>query len=149
MWEIKRFAQLSTAELYNILYLRTKIFVVDQKRIYQEVDGRDPHAIHIFDLTAGGKILAYARIFLIDHGQTVSFGRVVTSPQVRGQGLGGQLLDKVMATIKREYPNKPIAIESQVQVQGFYQRVGFISQGQPFIYKSTPHIKMVHPPLGK
>lgn len=147
MWQVKKFAELSVNELYQILYLRTATFVVDQKRIYQEVDNRDQKAIHIFDLGPKGQILAYARVFLIDHGQRVSFGRVVTSKKIRGQGVGGQLLKRIMQVIKKYYPDKKISIESQVQVQGFYRQVGFKSEGQAFIYKSTPHIKMVHAPL--
>ncbi|WP_267202659.1 GNAT family N-acetyltransferase [Limosilactobacillus kribbianus] len=148
MWKIKHFDQLTTKELYAILQLRTSVFVVAQKRIYQEVDGRDLAAIHIFNETPDGQIVAYARVFLLDDGQTVSFGRVVTSKAVRGQGMGGQLLDQIMQTIKANYPDAPIFIESQEQVQDFYRRVGFESQGEPFIYKSTPHVKMIHAPLG-
>lgn len=104
-------------------------------------------ALHIFKTGQNGKIIAYARVFLLDDGQTVSFGRVVTSKAARGQGVGGQLLNQIMTTIKKHYPDRSIAIESQQQVQGFYRRVGFVSQGKPFIYKSTPHVKMVHAPL--
>ena len=146
MWEIKRFDELTSLELYQILYLRTQVFVVDQKRIYQEVDNRDQKAIHVFKKDKDGHVIAYARIFLINNGETVSFGRVVTSIKVRGQGLGGQLLSKVMKTIESNFPKKAIEIEAQVQVQGFYKRAGFISKGKPFIYKSTPHIKMIHKP---
>lgn len=147
MWQVKKFDELTTKELYAILQLRTAVFVVAQKRIYQEIDGRDLRALHIFKTGQNGKIVAYARVFLLDDGQTVSFGRVITSKAVRGQGVGGQLLNQVMTTIKKYYPDRPIAIESQQQVQGFYRRVGFVSQGKPFIYKSTPHVKMVHAPL--
>lgn len=101
-------------------------------------------ALHIFKEDQDGKIVAYARVFLIDNGRAVSFGRVVTNEQVRGQGVGGQLLNKIMQLINHHFTNKPIEIEAQVQVQGFYERVGFVSQGEPFIYKTTPHIKMVH-----
>lgn len=79
--------------------------------------------------------------------QTVTFGRVVTSNKVRGQGVGGQLLTKIMEVIRENFPGKLIEIEAQKQVQGFYERADFVSDGEPFIYKSTPHIKMVHQPL--
>ncbi|MCI1290515.1 MAG: GNAT family N-acetyltransferase [Lactobacillus sp.] len=147
MWHCKRFNDLTNNELYQILYLRTATFVVAQHRIYQEVDNSDQAAWHIFKSNAEGKIVAYARVFLIDDGRNVSFGRVVTSPEVRGQGVGGQLLTKIMDTIRQHYPDKNIVIESQVQVQGFYERVNFQPVGQPFIYKATPHIKMTHAPL--
>lgn len=142
MWQTKRFNKLTVTDLYQILALRAQIFVVDQKRIYQDPDGQEQKAIHIFNRDEDGDVVAYARVFL--NGNEVSFGRVVTSNKVRGQGLGGQLLDKIMQTIQQEFPNKSIEIEAQVQVEDFYKRVGFVSEGEPFIYKTTPHIKMVH-----
>lgn len=142
MWQTKRFNELTVTDLYQILALRAQIFVVDQQRIYQDPDGQDQEAIHIFNRDEDGHIVAYARIFLKD--DLVSFGRVATSDKVRGQGFGGQLLDKIMQTIQQEFPGRKIEIEAQVQVEDFYKRVGFVSEGEPFIYKTTPHIKMVH-----
>ena len=142
MWETKRFNELTVTDLYQILALRAQIFVVDQQRIYQDPDGQDQEAIHIFNRDEDGHIVAYARIFLKD--DLVSFGRVATSAKVRGQGFGGQLLDKIMQTIQQEFPDRKIEIEAQVQVEDFYKRVGFVSEGEPFIYKTTPHIKMLH-----
>lgn len=142
MWQVKKFNELTVTELYQILALRAQVFVVDQQRIYQDPDGHDQNAVHIFNRDEDGDIVSYARVFLKD--DWVSFGRVVTSNKVRGQGLGGQLLDEIMRTIQREFPGKPVEIEAQVQVEGFYKRVGFVSKGEPFIYKTTPHIKMVH-----
>lgn len=144
MWVVKQFRELTVDELYQIMCLRAQVFVVDQKRIYQDPDNRDQQALHIFKCDQDGEVVAYARVFLLNDRQTVTFGRVVTSNKVRGQGIGGQLLNEIMNTIQRKYPGKPIEIEAQIQVRGFYERVGFVSKGQPFIYKSTPHIKMVH-----
>lgn len=46
-WEIKAFDQLSLQELYNILTLRTDVFVVEQACPYPEIDGKDPNCIHL------------------------------------------------------------------------------------------------------
>lgn len=90
-----------------------------------------------------------AQVFVVDQQRVYQDpdGRVATSNKVRGQGFGGQLLDKIMQTIQQEFPGRQIEIEAQVQVEDFYKRVGFVSEGEPFIYKSTPHIKMVHEPM--
>lgn len=144
MWIIKPFNELTTNELFGILYLRTRIFVVAQKRIYQEVDLNDPKAIHVFKMV-DGKVVAYARIF--KEASHVTFGRVVTAPEYRGQGYGRDLLDQVMKTIKNDFAGMPIEIEAQTQVQKLYTKFGFISHGQPFIFESTPHIQMIHEPL--
>ena len=144
MWQIKKFNELTIDELYSIMRLRVKTFVVEQNRIYQELDNQDQSALHLFNLDENGEIVAYARIFLVDNNQKVSFGRVVTSDKVRGQGFGGKLLDQIMEAIQKFFPNKEIVIEAQVQVQDFYKRVGFKSVGEPFIYNLTPHVKMIH-----
>lgn len=146
-WKTKKFDDLTTTELFKILYLRTATFVVEQKRIYQEVDDKDPRSIHVFDIDENNNILAYARIYLIDNDTKVSFGRVVTSKQARGKGIGRQLMNQIMAAIKEYFPNKPIEIEAQKQVEGYYKKFGFDSQGKPFIFESTPHVVMIHEAL--
>ena len=108
MWKVKQFNELSVNELYKIMYLRVATFVVEQDRVYQEVDKDDLKAIHVFKEDHDGEIIAYARIFPVGK-DTVTFGRVVTSQRVRG-----------------------------------YQQVGFKTEGDEFIFESTPHIKMVH-----
>lgn len=144
MWSIKTFAELSNQELFNIYYLRVKTFVVEQNRVYQEVDAYDPNAIHVFN-EVDGHVNAYARVFLKDN--TVTFGRVVTAADKRGSGLGRTLLEKIMTAIRVYFPNRAITIESQYQVRGFYQKFGFEVIGEPFIFESTKHIRMRHAPI--
>ena len=144
MWEIKKFNELTTEELFAILYLRTEIFVVQQKRIYQEVDQNDLNAIHIFN-TVDGKIAAYARIF--SQNDNVTFGRVVTAPDFRGQGLGNELMQQIFEAIEQYFPKKQIEIEAQTHVENFYKKFDFTSYGEPFLFQHTPHIKMFHQPL--
>lgn len=49
-----------------------------------------------------------------------------------------------METIRDNFPGKPIEIEFQKQVEGFYQKFGFTSKGGTFTFESTPHVVMVH-----
>ena len=44
---IKSFNQLSTNELYDILHLRSEVFVVEQNCIYQDIDYKDQKALHV------------------------------------------------------------------------------------------------------
>ena len=141
MWYSKSFSELSTNELFEILYLRTRVFVVDQKRVYQEVDEHDPESIHVFDLE-DGQIVAYARVF--NQNGKVTFGRVLTNPDYRGQGLGNELMHHVFTTIQKDFPKKEVEIEAQVQVEKFYQKFHFQTQGAPFLFNHTPHLKMTH-----
>lgn len=141
MWQIKKFSELSTKELFDILYLRTEVFVVDQNRVYQEVDEHDLESVHIYDVV-DDKIVAYARVF--PQNGNVTFGRVLTDPNYRSQGLGNQLMKQVLQVIHTEFPDKEIEIEAQVQVEGFYKKFNFETHGEPFLFNHTPHLKMTH-----
>lgn len=143
MWKVKKFNELSVNELYKIMYLRVATFVVEQDRVYQEIDQDDLKAIHVFKEDHDGEIVAYGRILPVDN-DTVTFGRVVTSQKVRGKGVGKELLQEIMQAIKEYFPNKKIEIHAQVQVKGYYQQAGLSTEGDEFIFESTPHIKMVH-----
>ena len=116
MWQIKTFKQLTTQDLFQIYQLRGQVFNVEQERIYNDVDKHDLNALHVM-YHIDGQLVCYARIFQQDE-ETVTFGRVVIAPKFRGQGLGNDLLDQIMATIKEYFPENQIEIEAQVQVEG-------------------------------
>ncbi|MFD1484242.1 GNAT family N-acetyltransferase [Lacticaseibacillus baoqingensis] len=141
MWQIKRMTELTPDEFYAVMKLRVDTFVVEQKRIYPEVDANDRQAYHIFTQDDTGAVLAYARAFTEADG-TVTFGRVVVAKDHRGQELGAQLLDQILSCCQAHWPNQPIVIEAQQQVVGFYQRRGFKAEGAPFLFNSTPHVRM-------
>lgn len=149
MWHLKKFDELTNDEIWAIMHFRVGIFVVEQNRLYQEVDANDKRALHLFKEDDQGNIIAYARIFTIDNGRQVTFGRVGISKQYRGQGIGAELLTHIMTTIQKHFPGLPITIEAQEQVQGYYRKADFHTEGNTFIYQHTPHIKMVHAPLNK
>ncbi|WP_282802189.1 GNAT family N-acetyltransferase [Secundilactobacillus kimchicus] len=142
MWQVKSFQELDAATLFEIYKLRTRVFVVAQHRVYQEVDDVDWHARHVFLQDSQGAVLAYARVYR--EADIVSFGRVVVTPEARGTGLGIELVQHVLAVINSDFKGLPIEIEAQVQVESFYKRLGFTSVGAPFAFESTPHIRMQH-----
>ncbi|APX72840.1 GNAT family N-acetyltransferase [Companilactobacillus allii] len=140
MWEIKEFSELTTQELFDLMYIRVKTFVVEQERIYQEVDDNDLTSIHIFKYE-GKKIIAYARVFREDGH--ITFGRIVAAKDHRGTGLGAKLVEEVLRVINDKFPDQNIEIEAQTYVEGFYKKFGFKSVGDVFLFNHTPHIKMI------
>ena len=46
-FKIKPFKTLSLVELYQILQLRSEVFVVEQNCVYQDIDGKDEKALHV------------------------------------------------------------------------------------------------------
>ncbi|UIF28739.1 GNAT family N-acetyltransferase [Levilactobacillus brevis] len=143
-WLINTFTDLSAENLYKVAYERIRTFVIAQNRVYQEVDETDLVAHHVMGFR-DGRLVAYARIFT-EQGH-VTFGRVLTIPEARGQGLGRQLMSQIEAEIRRDYPGLPISIEAQVDKQGFYEKFGYRAQGASFNFHGTPHVRMDKPAL--
>ena len=69
-FKIKSFNELSLTELYNVLQLRSEVFVVEQNCVYQDIDGKDEKAIHLIG-TFNNEIVAYVRIFKVDPNFTL------------------------------------------------------------------------------
>ena len=57
-WFVKHWDELTRDELYDLLAVRTAVFVVEQRCPYQEVDGLDRRAWHVFARDGGGTIQA-------------------------------------------------------------------------------------------
>lgn len=142
MWYKKYLQELDTLEFYKILKLRIDTFVVEQERIYHELDEKDLTAVHIFYVNEQDEVDAYTRVF--EEDEKVVFGRLVTAPSARGKGLRHRLVEEILLLCEKKWPEKMIEIEAQEQVVGFYEKFGFVTQGGPFIFESTPHIKMIY-----
>ena len=82
IWYKKYLQELDTLEFYKILKLRIDTFVVEQERIYHELDEKDLKAVHIFHVNEQEEIDAYARVF--EEDEKVVFGRLVTAPSAWG-----------------------------------------------------------------
>ena len=138
MFISKRFNELSTAELYEILRARVDVFVVEQNCPYPELDGVDYDSLHIYH-EDNGKVMAYMRAYIIEPG-VVRMGRVLTI--ARGTGLGGKLLKEGIREIREKFSPKCIYIEAQCYAIGFYQREGFVVCSDEFLEDGIPHVKM-------
>ena len=102
-WEIKAFQNLTVIELFEILHLRTSIFVVEQNCAYQEVDNVDPQSYHVFGKQKDGDVIAVARI--VPPGisyKEISVGRVAIKKEYRGKGIGGLLLARSIQMTKAQ-----------------------------------------------
>ena len=138
-FKAKHFSELTTSELYEILKVRTEIFVVEQNCIYQDMDDKDYDSLHIF-YEEGGKVLAYLRAFVKDK-DTVQMGRVLTLNH--GQGLGGKILHRGIEQIKEEFNQLQIYLEAQCYAIGYYAREGFEVCSGEIMVDGIPHVKMI------
>ncbi len=73
---VKYFDDLTTKELYELLKARISIFVLEQNRVYQDLDDKDYHSLHVF-FEDNGEVVACLRAFLKEDN-VVQIGRVLT-----------------------------------------------------------------------
>ena len=129
---IKRFGELSAEELYEILSLRAETFIAQQKIVYNDLDGLDYRATHVFYLdtpqgeeTQGEKtVAAYLRI--LDPGVIYpqpTIGRVCS--RRKGCGIGSKLLRDTIAYLAENTGSSTLLVEAQVSAEAVYRREGF------------------------
>lgn len=144
-WYLKRFEELSSCELYEILRLRCEVFVVEQSCAYPDIDGRDPSSFHLFAENQKGDICAYLRV--LDRGQTFaerSIGRVLVRKEFRGHGLARELLRRAIRLIESDSGGEPVRIEAQAYLQEFYREAGFVPCSGIFLEDGIPHLEMLY-----
>ena len=137
---IKKFDELTIYELYDILKLRSQVFVVEQQINCQDLDGYDLITIHIF-LKKESEIVAYLRVFPKNTKyKEVSMGRVATL--IRKKGIGSELLRTAIDYVFNVLKDDLIRISAQTHAIGFYEKHGFKSQGEIYLDEGTEHIDM-------
>ena len=135
---VKYFDDLTTKELYELLKARISIFVLEQNRVYQDLDDKDYHSLHVF-FEDNGEVVACLRAFLKEDN-VVQIGRVLTL--YHGNGLGGKLLREGIVQIQNKMNPKKIYIEAQCYATGFYEREGFKICSEEFLKDGIPHVAM-------
>ncbi|WP_028891615.1 GNAT family N-acetyltransferase [Tenacibaculum sp. 47A_GOM-205m] len=140
---VKKFQELTTSELYEILQLRSEVFVVEQDCVYQDIDGKDLKALHVLGAKEG-KIIAYTRLFNSgEYFDTPSIGRVVVKESERKYGYGHDLIKASIKAIVYNYNETTITISAQTYLQKFYESHGFKQIGEGYLEDGIPHIRMV------
>ena len=136
----KAFKELTADELYELLRVRSEVFVLEQNCVYQDMDGDDQRAIHLW-MTDGDKIIALARVCPAGtHMKEISIGRVITTE--RGRGYGKQIMHHAIDAAMEYFDATRIDIEAQEYARGFYENVGFKQSSDIFMLDGIPHIKM-------
>lgn len=144
-WILKKFDELSPHELYAILQLRNEVFAIEQNCVYPDMDNKDQPSLHVMGWD-NDQLKAYSRIIPPGIAYTEpSVGRVVTSPSVRGKGVGKELMEKSLEHIYNLFGNTPVKIGGQLYLKKFYSDMGFIQSGDVYLEDEIEHIEMVKP----
>jgi ElaA protein len=129
--------------LYAILRLRSEVFVVEQNCVFLDMDNKDQHCHHLMGWR-NGLLVGYSRIL----GAGISYvessiGRIVSSPKVRGLGVGRELLTRSIDTLYTLHGKQPIRIGAQCYLTKFYESFGFVQKGEIYLEDGINHIEML------
>jgi len=142
----KSFRELTNDELYELLKVRSEVFVVEQNCVYQDMDGDDQDSIHLWLTVLGqakrqSRVVALARVCPAGtHMQEISIGRVITTE--RSKGYGRQIMLHAIDAAIEHFDAKRIDIEAQEYAKGFYESIGFKQSSETFMLDGIPHIRM-------
>ena len=142
-WKFKHFNELDNNELYEILTLRSKVFVVEQKCIYLDTDDKDQKSWHLYGYI-DHKLIAYSRILPpgISYNEA-SIGRVVTDPDYRNNGYGIDLMKLAIEKTKSQFNVSQIKISAQCYLLKFYTELGFTTSSDEYLEDDIPHVEMI------
>lgn len=145
-WQLLPFAALNPLELYELLKLRSMVFVVEQQCIFLDMDGLDAQAHHVLGWQ-GNVLMAGARILPpgVAYPEYHSIGRVVSHPEGRGMGYGKQLMIYALQQLHALYGKVPVKIGAQLYLKRFYESFGFAQAGSMYLEDGIEHIPMLKP----
>ena len=143
-WQTKHFKDLSVDEYFEILHLRTAIFVVEQNCPYQEVDEKDRKCYHLYGRNEAGEIIATSRI--VPQGVSydeISIGRVALKENARGKGIADEMMNETFKFVEQQFGKEAIRISAQEYLLNFYGKHGFQQVGEGYLEDNIPHVEMV------
>jgi ElaA protein len=143
-WHCKPFAELSPNELYDILQLRSEVFVVEQNCVFLEPDGKiDKESYHLFAYREK-QLVACCRLIDIDisYPNLASIGRVANAMSVRGTGIGRVMMNKAINLCKELFGLVPLRIGAQFYLKNFYESLGFVSCNDNYMEDGIEHVHM-------
>lgn len=140
---VKAFEELTVNELYDLLKLRSEVFVVEQNCVFLDQDDKDQKCHHLL-LYAKGQLVAYSR--LVPAGLSYSemaIGRVITSQSARGKGLGRAVMELAIQHCHKLFRSGNIRIGAQTYAIDFYASLGFVTEGEPYDEDGIEHVEMI------
>lgn len=143
-WKMKRYKDLTIEELYSILKVRNEVFVVEQNCPYQDCDGKDKKAYHLF-LEDNGDVIAYTRI--LEKGVSydeISIGRFLVQEKHRRKGLAKEMLKRAINFIEESLNEKSIRLSGQVYIKDLYKSFGFKEVSDIYLEDNIPHVEMLY-----
>ena len=121
--------------------VRTAVFVEEQGIAREdEWDAADADCLHVVAYNRLGQPVATARLLPAQAG-VAKLGRMAVHRVLRGTGVGRNLVSALTQAAQAR-GDHCLRLSAQRSAQGFYQRLGFETVGQPYDEVGIPHIEM-------
>ncbi len=119
------------------LPLRIEVFVDEQQVPFElEQDEHDAHATHVVLLSEQGRAVATGR--LLADGR---IGRLAVARTHRRRGLGRAVLVKLVNHAESQDIDQ-VWLHAQCDARSFYEGLGFVAKGEPFMEAGIAHVLM-------
>lgn len=126
-----------TNDRRELRFVREQVFILEQQVPEElEWDGLDTHAVHLLARDQAGNPIGTVRMLGDGH-----VGRMAVLTRWRDRGVGSALLKTIIATA-HSVGMERIFLDAQVQAIGFYERFGFVAEGEEFMDAGIPHRHM-------
>jgi len=130
----------------HAVQIRTAVFVEEQGLpVEEELDEYDDEAIHWLITTQAGEPVATGRIIPYQEGcqmrPVAKIGRISVKKSMRGLGLGDLLMQEILRVAMEEGYDQAI-LDARTPVVPFYEKLGFITEGDEFMEFNTPLYRM-------
>ena len=117
--------------------VRYEVFVLEQQvPLEMEWDEMDALCIHIVAYDEEGQAVGTGRLLPDGH-----IGRMAVRQPARSAGIGARMLEALVEAA-RNRGDKEVMLNAQTQAEAFYQRYGFMREGEVFMEAGIPHIHM-------
>ncbi|WNJ19327.1 GNAT family N-acetyltransferase [Pontibacter sp. G13] len=144
MAPVIRVERVETDTQFNHVFdIRTSVFVnessIDQEDEYDGFDFLSNHYLAYYDNVPAGT----ARWRMVPGSGKVRLERFAVSKEYRSKGIGKALMDALLEEIPK---NKEIFIHVQTHNVPYYERFGFVTEGETFEEAGIEHQKLVYQP---
>ena len=140
--QVIHYSSLTKNQLYQLLYLRIKIFVVEQNCSYQELDDLDKISYHVLG-TIDQTLISIGRIVPNEKEKQILIGRIAVNDNHRKNGYALKMMNEIIYFINTNFSNFEIALSAQTYLKEFYISLGFKAHGETYLEDGIPHIYMI------
>lgn len=145
-WRWRRLEEFSPQALYEMLALRQRVFVVEQRCVYLDADGMDGDTEHLTG--HDGDALACCLRLLPPgvHGREAAIGRVAVQRRYRRRGLAREMLRQGLERVRERHGDAPVRLAAQAHLTALYEAFGFETVSAPYDEDGIAHVDMLRMP---